>query len=315
VNALAPSGSSAAMSHEKTWKIAAFLAPATAVYTAFMIYPLLGTFKDTLFRAEDLQITFAGFENYRKLFFDPYFSNQLTNALANNFYFFVIHMLVQNPIGIALAAALSSKALRFKGLYRSIFFLPTMLSVVIVGFIWQLILSPLWGVASGLLGMLHLSFLFRPWLGLESAALTTLSLMSVWQNVGIPMMLIYAALLSIPDDILDAARIDGANAWELFWGTKLPLIMPTVALCAVLTFIGNFNAFDLIFATQGALGLPNFSTDLLGTFMFRTFFGNGLQQGDLNMGATIAMMMFFIILVGVSVYLFFVQRRLTGYQL
>ena len=286
-----------------------------AIYTLFMIYPLVGTLQTTFFQTEGRLQVFSGLDNYRKLFFEPLFSHQLLNALANNFYFFFIHMLVQNPIGIALAAVLSVPSLRLKGFFRTVFFLPTMLSVVVVGFIWQLILSPLWGVSSGLLGALHLGFLFKPWLGLEGTALTTLSLMSVWQNIGIPMMLIYAALLSIPDEILDAARIDGANGWELFWGTKLPLIMPTIALTAILTFIGNFNAFDLIFATQGALGLPNFSTDILGTFMFRTFFGNNLQQGDLNLGATVAMVMFFIILVGVSIYLFVVQRRITSYQL
>jgi raffinose/stachyose/melibiose transport system permease protein len=299
----------------KIWTIVGMMGPALAVYTLFMIYPLVGTLYTSFFHTEGRDVIFAGLDNYRKLFFEPHFSHQLVNALANNFYFFLIHMLVQNPIGIALAAVLSSAGVRFKGFFRSVFFLPTMLSVVVVGFIWQLILSPLWGVWAGMLQKLGLSFLFLPYLGLESTALTTLSLMSVWQNIGIPMMLIYAALLSIPDEIIDAARIDGANGWQLFWGTKLPLIMPTIALTAVLTFIGNFNAFDLVFATQGALGLPNFSTDILGTFMFRTFFGNNLQPGDLNLGAAVAMVMFFIILVGVSIYLFFVQRRITSYQL
>ena len=299
----------------KFWIIAGLLAPGLAIYSLFMIYPLVGTFVTTFFQSEGKDSVFSGLDNYRKLFFEPLFANQLVNALKNNFYFFFIHMLVQNPVGIALAAVLSLPGLRFKGLLRSLFFLPTMLSVVVVGFIWQLILSPLWGVTSGALTAVHLGFLFRPWLGLEGTALTTLSLMSVWQNIGIPMMLIYAALLSIPDEIIDAARIDGANGWQLFWGTKLPLIIPTIALTAILTFIGNFNAFDLVFATQGALGLPNFSTDILGTFMFRTFFGNNLQQGDLNLGATIAMVMFFIILAGVSIYLFVVQRRITSYQL
>jgi raffinose/stachyose/melibiose transport system permease protein len=295
--------------------IAILLAPALLIYTLFMIYPLIGTFRITFFQTAGREEAFVGFANYRKLFLDPLLSHQLFNALGNNFYFFFIHMLVQNPIGILIAAVLSSPRLRFRNLYRSLFFLPTMLSVVVVGFIWQLILSPLWGVASGFLASVHLGFLFRPWLGLESTALTTLSLMSVWQNIGIPMMLIYAALLAIPEELIDAARIDGANAWEIFWGTKLPLILPTVALCSVLTFIGNFNAFDLIFATQGAMGLPNYSTDVLGTFMFRFFFGNILQQPDPNLGATIAMVMFFVILSGVAIYLFLVQRRLTSYQL
>lgn len=291
------------------------LAPAFVVYTLFMIYPLIGTLQTSFFQTVGRAQVYVGVDNYRKLFLEPHFAGQLWNALANNFYFFFIHMLVQNPIGVALAAVLSSAGVHFKGFFRSVFFLPTMLSVVVVGFIWQLILSPLWGLAASALQAIGLGGLFLPYLGLESTALTTLSLMSVWQNIGIPMMLIYAALLSIPDEIIDAARMDGANGWQLFWGTKLPLIMPTIALTAILTFIGNFNAFDLVFVTQGSLGLPNFSTDILGTFMFRTFFGYNLQQGDLNLGAAVAMVMFFIILVGVSIYLFVVQRRITSYQL
>jgi raffinose/stachyose/melibiose transport system permease protein len=285
------------------------------VYTAFMVYPLIGTARISFYESVDREQVFVGLANYFKLFGEPHFSTQLWNALTNNFYFFFIHMLVQNPIGILLAAVLSSPKLRFRGLYRSVFFLPVMLSVVVVGFIWQLILSPLWGIASSLLAALGLSFLFRPWLGLEDTALTTLSLISVWQNIGIPMMLIYAALLSIPEELIDSARMDGANSWHLFWGLKLPLILPTIALCSILTFIGNFNAFDLIYTTQGQLGLPNFSTDILGTFMFRTFFGNNLQQGDMNLGAAIAMVMFAVILMGVSLYLFVAQRRIVGYEL
>lgn len=297
------------------WVIAGLLAPAIAIYTLFMIYPLVGTLRISFDQTVGREQVFVGLANYVKLFGEPHFANQLWNALGNNFYFFVVHMLVQNPIGLLLAAVLSSRTLRFRGFYRSVFFLPTMLSVVVVGFIWQLVLSPLWGVTGGLLDAVGLGFLFRPWLGLESTALTTLSLMSVWQNIGIPMMLIYAALLSIPDELVDSARVDGAGAWSTFWRIKLPLVMPTIALCSILTFIGNFNAFDLIYATQGQLGQPNFSTDIMGTFLFRTFFGNNLQQGDMNLGAAIAMVMFFVILAGVSVYLFVAQRRITSYEL
>jgi raffinose/stachyose/melibiose transport system permease protein len=152
---------------------------------------------------------------------------------------------------------------------------------VIVGFAWKLILSPLWGVAPSMLDAVGLKSLFAPWLGKEEYALTTLALVSVWQFVGIPMMLIYAALLSIPDEILEAAECDGIY---------------------------------LIYATQGALAGPNYSTDILGTLMFRTFFGFQLQLGDPNMGSTIASAMFLIILIGVSLYLFGIQTRLRRYQ-
>ena len=84
-----------------------------------------------------------------------------------------------------------------------------------------------------------------------------------------------------------------------FWKIKLPLILPSIGIISILTFVGNFNAFDLIYAAQGALAGPNFSTDILGTFLYRTFFGFQLQLGDPNMGATIATVMFLIILAGV----------------
>ena len=138
----------------------------------------------------------------------------------------------------------------------------------------------------------------------------------MWQYVGIPMMLIYAALLSIPDELLDAARVDGLGGWAIFWKVKLPLILPTLGIVAILTYIGNFTAsFDLIYTIQGALGAPNFSTDVMGTLLFRTFFGQQLQIGDTHMGATVASMMFFIILVGVTIYLVAVQRRLQRYEM
>ena len=125
------------------------------------------------------------------------------------------------------------------------------------------------------------------------------------------MMLIYAALLSIPDEVIEAAECDGITGMAQFWKIKLPLILPAIGIISILTFVGNFNAFDLIYSAQGALAGPNYSTDILGTFLYRTFFGFQLQLGDRNMGATIASMMFLIILAGVCVYLFAVQTRLA----
>ncbi|WP_439272242.1 carbohydrate ABC transporter permease [Pseudochrobactrum sp. HB0163] len=296
------------------WHIAVFLAPAVLVYTAIMILPLFGTMQLSLFRVENQQSIFVGLDNFRTLLGDDRWAASFWNALGNNTWFFIIHMLVQNPVGILLAAILSHPRLRFAALYRSAIFIPTILSFVIVGFVWKLILSPLWGVAPNLLDLVGLKSLFSPWLGQKEYALTTLGLISVWQFIGIPMMLIYAALLSIPDEIIEAAECDGITGASQFWRIKLPLILPSIGIISILTFVGNFNAFDLIYSAQGALAGPNYSTDILGTFMFRTFFGFQLQVGDKNMGAAIASLMFFIILIGVCVYLFGIQRRLRRYQ-
>ena len=294
--------------------IAVFLAPAVLVYTAVMIWPLFNTLRLSLFTQGEAGHVFAGLANFQKLFGDPHWADAFWNALANNVWFFVIHMAVQNPIGIGLAAILSHPRLRFATFYRSAIFIPTILSFVIVGFAWKLILSPIWGIAPSLLDAVGLKSLYAPWLGKEAYALTTLALISVWQFVGIPMMLIYAALLAIPEGVLEAGEIDGITGWAAFWRIKLPLVLPSIGIISILTFVGNFNAFDLIYAAQGALAGPDFSTDILGTFLYRTFFGFQLQLGDPHMGAAIATAMFAIILTGVCLYLFLIQTRLRRYQ-
>jgi raffinose/stachyose/melibiose transport system permease protein len=293
--------------------IAVFLAPAVIVYTAVMIVPLFETLRLSLFTSVKNADVFVGVANFHTLFLDDHWSHAFVNALRNNVEFFGIQML-QTPIGIGLAALLALPRLRGAAVYRTVIFLPTLLSFVIVGFGWKLILSPLWGVTPSLLGAIGLKAWFAPYLGREGSALITLGLISVWQYVGVPMMLCYAALIAIPAEVIDAAEVDGITGIEQFFRIKLPLIWPTVGMISILTFVGNFNAFDLIYVTQGALAGPNYSTDILGTFLYRTFFGFQLQLGDPNMGATVATMMFLIILAVVCIYLFAVQRKISRYQ-
>ena len=292
-----------------------FMAPAVLVYSTFSIYPLIDTIFNSLYdKQNDGSYIYVGLFNFTTLLTDTTWSAPFWNAFRNNCLFFVIHMCVQNPIGLLLAALLSLPRLRLRATYRTLIFMPTMLSVVIIGFSWQLILSPLWGIAKMFLNFLHLGFLFAPWLGEESTALITISLISVWQFVGIPMILIYTALLAIPDELIDAATVDGLNQFQAFLWVKLPLILPTIGLVSILTFVNNFNAFDLIYAMKGALAGPNFSADIMGTLFYRVFFGNQLQLGDTSMGSAIATMMFVIILIGVMIYLFVVQRRIQRYS-
>ncbi len=295
--------------------ILVFLGPAVLIYTAFMIYPLCDSLWLSLNnKASSGGQIFVGIQNYLALFSQERWSAPFWNALRNNAVFFIIHTVAQNPIGLLLAALLATR-IRGSAIYRTILFTPTILSVVIVGFVWKLILAPSWGISHTLFSIVGLSGLGDyPWLGTGSTTLITLSLMSVWQNIGIPMMLFLAALIRIPDDLMEAARVDGASSWTIFWKIQFPLILPTVGLIAVMTFVGNFNAFDLIYATQGALAGPNFASDILGTYFFRTFFGYQLQPADPFMGSTVAGVMLLIILVGVLFYLFGWQRRLQQIQ-
>lgn len=293
-----------------------FLAPAFCIYTLFMIYPLVESVRLSFFKTEDNgDLIFVGLANFEKMLTDPLWYNQFINGLKNNFYFFFIHMIIQNPLGLLFASLISMRFLRAANFYRTMLFLPTLLSFVLVGFIWKLIISPLWGVTENFLVLFGLGDWFKPWLGLPETALTTVALISVWQFIGIPMMLFYAALINIPDEIIDAGYCDGLSGWSIFWKIKIPLLFPTIGIISILTFVGNFNAFDLIYVIQGAIAGPAFSTDILGTFFYRTFFGFQLQPGNPNLGAVLASMMFLIILTVVCIYLFFIQTRFRRYQL
>jgi len=280
-----------------------------------MVFPLLNSLRLSFYTADETgREFFNGLGNFVKLMTDDLWAPRFWGAFVNNLQFFIIHSLVQNPVGLLLASLLVNRSLKGRNLFRSVLFLPTTLSVVIVGFAWQLILSPLWGVAESGMALFGLERFFLPWLGLEKYALTTLSLISVWQFIGIPMMLFYTGLIGIPHELVEAAYVDGASGWTVFWRIKFILILPIVGIVSVLTFVGNFNAFDLIYTTQGVLAGPDFSTDILGTLFYRTFFGHQLQLGNPTMGATVATMMFLIILSFVLLYTYVWQRRVTTYE-
>ncbi|MFZ4893666.1 carbohydrate ABC transporter permease [Plantibacter sp. Mn2098] len=284
--------------------LALFVLPALIVYVAFSVYPLISSIVLSFFDSAGGGSVFVGFENYLTLFTNPTVSERFWNALLNSLQFFLIHLIVELPVGLLMAALLTSGVIRKSvGIYRTLLFIPATLSVVIVGFVWRLIINPLWGIVD------------FPLLGTEATALPTISLMSVWQWVGIPMVFLYTALLAIPADVIEAARIDGANGWKIFWRMKFPLIAPQFGLIAVLTYIWTFNGFDIVYALNGSAPGPNYSTDILGTLFYRTFFGSSGQVADLDLGATVASVIFLIILITTAAYFWVLQRRLKTYEL
>ena len=158
--------------------ILVFLAPAVLIYTLFMIYPLFDSLWLSLNnKAPAGGSVFVGAQNYQTMFGQDLWAKPFWNALRNNALFFAIHMLVQNPVGLLFAALLGTR-IRGTRIYRTIIFTPTILSVVIIGFVWKLILNPAWGISRGILTTFGLGGLDKPWLGLESTALVTLSLIS-----------------------------------------------------------------------------------------------------------------------------------------
>ena len=281
------------------WYWMLYLAPALVVYLIFMAYPLLDSVRLSFYTGNAQNRAFAGLSNYIQLFTGGEIATRYWGAFGHTWYFFLIHMLVQNVLGLLFATILTHPTMKGRTFYQTIIFMPTTFAVLVTGYLWRLLLNPLWTKAA--MEPLGLSFLVKPWLGEQATALTAVSLVSCWQWIGIPTMMFVAALRGVSDDLLQAASIEGANTWHQFWRIKLPLIMPVVGMIAILTFVNNFNAFDVVYALAKVNGAPNYATDLIGTLFYRVGIAGQHPVGipDPGLGAAIATVTFVMLACGV----------------
>ena len=292
-----------------------WIVPALAVYLVFMAWPLLNSLRLSFYTGTGFKLdNFIGFDNYKRLFGGGEDSARFLGAFGNTCIFFVIHMLVQNTLGLTFALILSRKNLRGADFFRTVIFIPTTLAIVVTGFLWKLIFNPQWGPLNLFLNSIGLSDWALPWLGDQNLALVVVSLVSSWQWVGIPTMIFLAALQNISEDYFEAAAIDGASAFQVFWHVKLPLLRPILGVVTILTFTGNFNAFDVVFAMEGPNGPPAYSTDILGTYFYRTGIAGQHPVGipDMGLGAAVATVIFAVLLVGVLLVQAGTQERQGG---
>jgi len=289
----------------------AFLLPALIFYVVFMLYPLADSLRLSFFDWNGYGAkTFVGMANYQKLFGDPAYSERFFGALKNNIVFFVLTLVLQNGIALLLAAFLNIKDLKGAKFFRTVLYIPTTLSIIIVGFIWSLIYNPLWGPLNFSLGQLGLDSLKMAWLGDEKTALTCISIANAWQYTGVPMIMFLAGMQAVPDELYEAASLDGATGTQQFWKITFPLIMPVMFVISVIVFVSNFSAFEIIYAMAGSTGSPNYSTDILGTFFYRICFGQRLGlEPAMGVGAAIATCMFVIIAIGVVLYFKLMQSE------
>jgi raffinose/stachyose/melibiose transport system permease protein len=286
-----------------------YLIPALVFYILFMAWPLLDSVRLSFYTGSaGLGRSFAGFENYKKLFTVEQYSQRYWGAFVHTLYFFLIHLAVQNVLGIFFATLLTNRSMRGRKFYQTVIFIPVTFAVLVTGYLWKLLLNPVWSGA--FLQKIGLDFMVRPWLGDRATALTVVSLVSCWQWIGIPCMMFVAALLNINDDYLEVALIEGATKWQTFWRIKLPLIKPVAGIIAILTFVNNFNAFDVVFAMETPNGAPNYATDLMGTLFYRVGIAGQHPVGipDPGLGAVIATITFLVLCVGVIPTLKATQR-------
>ncbi|MGH2698685.1 MAG: carbohydrate ABC transporter permease, partial [Actinomycetota bacterium] len=153
-----------------------------------------------------------------------------------------------------------------------------------------------------------LGALEHSWLGDPTTAFTTIIFVNAWSWIGFPMVIFLANLAAIPDDYDEAAQVDGANAWQRFRYITLPLLVPSLTIVTVLTFIGNFNAFDLIYSMAGSDATPGGSTDVLGLLFYRIAFDSE-DPNQVGVGNALAVLMFLVVFVVSNVWLRMFKRR------
>ena len=210
----------------------------------------------------------VGLQNYRELLSDELFHR----ALFNTTILVVLGMGIGPLLGLASAVLLNQRV-RFRGLFRAAFFLPVVTSLVVVGTIWKTLLQDA-GVVNAVLSFFGLPI--RPWLSDPTTALPSVTIASIWQGFGFETIVFLAALQAIPRDLYDAARVDGASAWQQFRYVTLPALRPTILFVYVIGIIGSFQIFDQVFVmTQGG---PINSTRTIVFDLYSRF--NSLDLGE-----------------------------------
>jgi raffinose/stachyose/melibiose transport system permease protein len=266
-----------------------FLLPALFFYGVFLVYPMLWSLYVSLFQWDGLSadMTFVGLGNYGRILFED---EVALAALWNNVLWTVGTLVVPTGTGLALALALN-RGLYGSVVFRTIFYSPSVLPLVAVGLIWSWMYNPHFGAVNLALKSVGLGWLARGWLSEYETALAATFLTQVWSHVGFPMILYLAGLQAIPRDYYEAARLDGANAWQSFRHVTLPGLTETHVIVLSLAVIQSFKVFDIIYTMT--YGGPGRSTQVLGTWMyFQTF-----QYYNAGYGAALAWVISLIVLV------------------
>ena len=226
------------------------LAAALAFGFSFMDFNLL--------RPKDA--AFVGFENYIRLFQDASF----LKAMKNTLYFAVVVVPYQVTLAFGLALLLTQK-LKGTNIFRTIFFMPNLIGGIVLGYIWQILINCL------------LTIIGQPLLALNSSAgYWGLIILMCWQQIGYMMIIYIAGLQNVPDDLIEAAEIDGAAKWDILWKIRVPMVMSSITICVFLTLTNSFKLFDQNLALTG--GDPNHATEMLALNIYQTFYARAGMQ-------------------------------------
>jgi multiple sugar transport system permease protein len=272
-----------------------FALPALLLIGIFFAIPVLGAFAlsftdfDIYSIGEPGSTRFVGLRNYIDLFQAPLF----LTALKNTFYFVIVGGPLNAAVSLAAALLVNAKAVRFKPFFRSALFAPWVTTLVAVALVWRYIYHPQYGILNALLGALGVAPI--DWLGSTTWSMPSIILLSVWKNFGYNMLIFLAGLQSIPEELYEAARLDGANSWQQFRHVTLPMLGPTFVFVGIVTMIASFQIFSEPYVmTQGG---PLKSTLTLVLYMYE----EGFRWWRLGLAAAIAVILFLLTLAGTMI--------------
>ncbi|WP_165867138.1 carbohydrate ABC transporter permease [Schaalia canis] len=275
-----------------------FLAPALIIFTVFYIIPAfvgLGlSLTDATLTSSTMK--FVGLTNYYTLFSS---TGQFLPAVLNQFLFAFLVTIGKTGVGVLLALFMDQRFIG-RDFLRALVYAPIMISLVVVGMVFNFLLDSD-GIVNQFLEVVGLGAITRPWLGDFDTALVTVAGIDVWIGVGWTVVIVLAALQSVPQDALEAAKIDGAGPIRTVWSIKLPLVAHAVNLALLLTFISGMKAFDIIYATTG--GGPGHSTEVISTFIAKQ-----LVTGSLALPAAASFAQFVLITTIAFLIHFLIQR-------
>ncbi len=282
------------MNRGKNALIVSFLALPLALYSVFLLFPYFSSFYFgfTKWSGLSANIRFNGINNFINLFNDPYF----WNAISHN----AIALVVLPPITIGIALFFSflfTQGLRFSRFFRISFFFPQVLSVVIVGVLWGFVYHPTVGLLNAFLTSIGIKFFQSfPWLGDRSTIFGSILAVVIWQSVGFYMVMFIAAMQTVPPDYYEAARVDGASPWTLFWGLTVPLIWDTIRTSIVFLAIGAMDLYAIVTVMSNGTGGPSRAADVVPVYLYSKAFSEG-QFGY----ATAMGLVLLVIVLGLSI--------------
>ena len=217
--------------------------PAITVYGIFKLYPLVSGLQMSLLRWDGIEDPkYIGLRNFEKILSDP-----MTGTVLMNNVHYAVGTVVGKIVLSLFLAILLHQALKGRTFYRTSLFMPVVMSFVVVGVLWSWLFNPQFGLINSFLRGLGLEFLVQDWLGDAAVALNSLILVDIWKWYGFHMVIFLAGLQSIPDELYEAARIDGASVWQQFRHVTLPMLQPVMIVNVTISVMGAFNVFDIPF--------------------------------------------------------------------